>query len=137
MAWSQALALEGRQSPQDIIEAVAKVTAADVNRVARQYLNLDQAVVAVLTPETSGKPVATRGFGRQETISLTPTEKVALPEWASGPLNRLAVPASTVQPVVTTLANGLKLIVQPETVSNSVIVLGHIKNQPDLQAPPA
>ena len=29
-----------------------------------------------------------------------------------------------------------KLIVQPESVSNSVIVYGQIKNEPDLQAPP-
>jgi zinc protease len=136
MAWSKALAVQGRQSPLEIVQAVEKVTAADVNRVARQYLDLNQAVVGVLTPEASGKPVATKGFKRQETLSLAPPEKVALPAWATKPLSRLTVPASTVHPTVTTLANGLKLIVQPETVSNSVMVLGHIKNQPDLQVPP-
>jgi zinc protease len=36
---------------------------------------------------------------------------------------------------VTTLTNGLKLIVQPESVSNTVSVYGHIKNNPDLEVP--
>ena len=36
MAWSDALAVEGRQSPEDDVEAIQKVTVADVNRVARQ-----------------------------------------------------------------------------------------------------
>jgi zinc protease len=136
MVWSQALAVEGRQSPLDNVRALEKVRVADVNRLARQYLNLDQAIVAVLTPEASGKPVSVQGFKRQEAIQVKPTEKAALPEWASGPLSRLAVPPSAVHPVVYTLANGLKLIVQPEAISNSVMILGHIKNQADLQTPP-
>ncbi|MGA2150094.1 MAG: pitrilysin family protein, partial [Bryobacteraceae bacterium] len=32
--WSEALAVEGRQSPEDLVEAMKKVTVADVNRVA-------------------------------------------------------------------------------------------------------
>jgi zinc protease len=136
MTWSRALALEGRQSPEELVETIKKVTPEDVNRVARQYLNLDQAIIAILTPEHSGKPVATKGFGRKEQLSIQPTEKVTLPEWAQERLNQLSVPASMIHPVVTTLSNGIKLFVQPESVSNSVIVLGRIKNQPDLQMPP-
>jgi zinc protease len=136
MTWSKALTLEGRQDPQAMVEAIKKVTLADVNRVARQYLNLDQAIVAVLTPEHSGQPTATKGFSRKETLNIQPTEKVTLPEWAQKRLNELAVPPSTVHPVVTTLPNGIQLFVQPESVSNSVIVLGRIRNRPDLQTPP-
>ena len=33
------------------------------------------------------------------------------------------------------LPNGIKLIVQPETISNSVTVLGHVKNNADLETP--
>lgn len=135
-AWSNALALEGRQSPIDDVQAIQKVTVSEVNRVARQNLDLEKAITAILTPEPSGKPVATKGFGRQEAINLEPTERVTLPEWARQRLNRLAVPVSTVRPVVTTLSNGIKLIMQPESVSNSVMVYGHIKNQADLQTPP-
>ena len=39
--WSQALAAEGRNSPADIVEAMKKVTLADVNRVAKAYLAAD------------------------------------------------------------------------------------------------
>jgi zinc protease len=135
MAWSKALALEGRQSPEDDIKALAKVTVADVNRVCRQYLDLDQAVVAILTPQTSGKPVVTKGFGGRETFTLKPTKKVTLPAWASKALSRLEIPVSTVHPVVSTLPNGIKLIVQPEAVSDTIGVYGHIKNKPDLETP--
>jgi zinc protease len=136
MAWSQALAVEGRQSPADDVRAVAQVTAADVERVGRQYLDLNKAVVAILTPEVSGKPVTTKGFGGRETFTLKLTKNVALPAWASKALTRLSIPASTVHPVVIPLANGIKLIVQPESVSHTISVFGHIKNQPDLQTPP-
>lgn len=136
VAWSNALALEGRQSPLDNVEAIRGVKVADVNRVARQCLDLNQAITAILTPEPGGKPVTAKGFVRQEVLNIKPTERAPLPEWASQRLNRLAVPVSTVHPVVTTLANGIKLMVQPESGSNSVIVLGHFKNEPNLQTPP-
>ena len=63
------------------------------------------------------------------------TKPVKLPDWAEKSLSRLSVPVSTVNPVVTILPNGLKLIVQPESVSNTVSVYGHVKNTPDLEAP--
>ena len=36
--WSAALAAEGRNSPEEDVDAIRKVTLADVNRVAKQYL---------------------------------------------------------------------------------------------------
>ena len=36
--WSQALAAEGRTSPDEDVDAIRRVTVADVNRVARRYL---------------------------------------------------------------------------------------------------
>ncbi len=47
MEWSNALAVEGRQSPEDDIQAIEKVTVDDVNRVARKYLVPSDAIVAV------------------------------------------------------------------------------------------
>ena len=41
-AWSQALAAEGRNSPDDDVDAIRRVTVADVNRVARQFLIAEQ-----------------------------------------------------------------------------------------------
>ncbi len=58
-----------------------------------------------------------------------------LPDWAETALNRLNVPPSTVHPVISTLPNGLTLMVQPENVSDSVMVYGHIKNRSELEVP--
>jgi zinc protease len=135
--WSEALTLYGLQSPDEDLERIEKVTVADVNRVARQYLDLDHSIAGVMLPRGSGAPVASRGggFGGQESISLGEAKPTKLPEWADAALHRLVVPPSTLHPVVTTLPNGLKLIVQTEDVSDTVTVLGHIRNRPETQEP--
>ncbi len=135
MAWSKALAVEGRQSPEDDTHAIQRVSAADVNRVAKKYLKMDEAVVAVLTPEASGKPVPSRTPGGVESFAPKRAKPVKLPDWAGKALKRLSVPSSTVKPVVSRLSNGITLIVQPESVSNTVSVYGHIKNEPYLETP--
>jgi zinc protease len=135
--WSDAVALYGLSAPEDDLVRIEKVTVADVNRVARRYLNLDHAVTAVMVPRGSGQPVASSGgFGGPENIALGEAKATALPDWAQAALNRLAVPDSTTHPVVSTLANGLTLIVQPEEVSDTVSVYGLIRNRPEVQAPP-
>ena len=136
MAWSQALAVEGRQSPQDDLKAISRVSAADVNRVARRYLDLNHAVVAVLTPEASGKTVTVQGYTNKETIILPQSNNVVLPKWANNALNRLSVPSSKLNPVIKKLPNGIRLIVQSESISHTVSVYGHVKNNPFLQIPP-
>ena len=135
MSWAQAVAVEGRQSPDDDVRAIQKVSVGDLDRVARQYLRFDHAITTVLTPQPSGKPLSSSSFGGRESLAPKPTHVVALPGWAAKALNRLAVPESAVHPVVTTLPNGLKLIVQPESVSDTVSVWGQIKNNPDLETP--
>jgi zinc protease len=134
-AWSQALAVEGRRSPDDDVEAMQKVTPDDVARVARKYLDEKHAIVAILTPQPSGKPVSSKGFGGRESFAPKNPKAVELPAWAEKALGRLAVPASAVHPTVTKLSNGLTLIVQPETISDTVGVYGRIRNQPDLETP--
>ncbi|MBU6510479.1 MAG: insulinase family protein, partial [Gammaproteobacteria bacterium] len=134
-AWSQALAVQGLDSPDDMIAAFNKVTVADVNRVAREYLNQDQAFTAILTPEFSGKPLAAKGYGGAESFNAAPEKAVPLPAWAQTALARLNLPKRTLDPVVSMLPNGIKLIVQPSDVSNTVSVYGRVKSQPDLQQP--
>ncbi len=134
-AWSDALAIEGLESPQQDVEAIEKVTPEDVDRVARKYLSFDHAISAVLTPQPSGKPISGKGFGGAESFAPSATKPTPLPEWAATALARLAVPPSTVHPVVTTLPNGLKLIVQPESVSDTIGVYGSVHTQPDLETP--
>lgn len=133
--WSFALAMEGRDSPQEDIDAIQRVTVADVNRVAHKYLDLDHAVTAILTPSPSGKPVSTQEFKGSESFALSHVKDVKLPKWAKEDLERLPLPRSGVKPVVLTLPNGLKLIVVSTTVSDTVGLYGGIKTTPTMQMP--
>ena len=135
--WSDAVALYGLRSPEDDLVRMDKVTVADINRVAKKYLDLDHAVTVTMIPQGSGQPISSSsGFGGQEAIALGEAKPTPLPDWANAALSRLSVPPSTVQPVVSTLPNGLTLIVQPEDVSDSVTVYGHIRNRPETELPP-
>jgi zinc protease len=129
--WSDALAIYGLASPDDDLKRIERVTVADVNRVARTYLDLGHAVTGVMLPKGSGRPVPEGpGFGGHEAISLGEAHQTTLPPWAAKALGRLTVPESTLRPVVSVLKNGLTLIVQPEDVSDTVSVYGHIRNRP-------
>jgi zinc protease len=135
MTWSQALAVEGRQSPRENLQAIQSVSVEDVNRVARKFLDLDHAIVGLLAPQASGKPTSSAGFGGRESFAPRKAKPVKLPEWAASTLKRLTIPASALKPAVFDLPNGLKLIVQPESVSNTVNVYGHVLNRPELETP--
>ncbi|MBD5606879.1 MAG: insulinase family protein [Candidatus Eremiobacteraeota bacterium] len=134
-AWSSAIADEGRSSPDDDVAAIAKVTVDDVNRVAKKVLDPAASVTAVLVPRPSGKAIASKGFGGGETLSSPPTKPVELPVWAKDKLAQVDVPASTLSPSDTTLPNGVRLIVQPETASDTVTVFGSIRHNDNLQTP--
>lgn len=133
--WSQAVAVEGRNSPEDDIEAIRKTTVEDVNRVAREYLVNETAIVALLSPRESGKPVSARGSGGGESFAPKRTKNVKIPSWARKAVETPALPKSKVKPFDMTLSNGLRLLVQPESVSPTVTVVGRIKNDPDLETP--
>ncbi|UCF90584.1 MAG: insulinase family protein [Desulfobacterales bacterium] len=135
MAWSQAVAVEGRRSPTEKLEAIRRVSTDDVRAAASKYLNPLQTVVAVLTPQASGKAVSSRASRKVESFALKETAAVKIPKWAQKSWHRLEIPASNVHPTVTTLPNGLRLIVQPENVSRTVSVYGHIRNHPEVTEP--
>jgi zinc protease len=134
-AWSGAVAIEGRNSPDDDINLFRAVTVADVNRVAKTYLNFDHAISAILTPTPSDKPISSKSYGGGESLISTKNANVKLPSWAKKVADELPVPASALNPFVTNLPNGIKLIVQPETVSDTVSVYGRVKNNPLVQTP--
>ncbi len=134
-SWSHAIAVEGRTSPDDDIRALREVTVEDVNRVAREYLVEKTVIVAVLTPKPSGKPLAQKGFDGGESFTPGAAGSVAIPAWAKSVRRLPKVPESRVHPVVVTYPNGLRLIVQPESISRSVSVFGHVRNRPELQEP--
>jgi zinc protease len=132
--WSQALASEGRESPEQNVEAIEKVTVADVNRVAKKYILEQNWVTATLKPTPSGKPVSSKGFGGSEKTTSAPTKPVALPEWAEVAVKSLRIPQQTLHPVDQNLPNGIRLIVQTETASPTITVTGSIKTQSEMEA---
>jgi zinc protease len=133
--WSNALAVEGRRSPDEAVDALKRVTLADVNRAARQYLRDDASITAILQPVATHEPVAAKGFGGAEQLLSAPSRPVTLPKWAGPALTKLTIPLGTGRLSDVTLANGVRLIVKSDTSSATVSVFGVIRHEPGLQSP--
>jgi zinc protease len=134
--WSQALAAEGRTSPTELVDAMKKVTVEDVNRVAKTYLTMSNAIVATLKPSPSGEAVASKGFGGAETTTVAPTKPVVLPDWAEASVKSLKIPPAMPMPSDVKLPNGIRLIVRTEKASPTITLIGSIKHDADLQTAP-
>jgi zinc protease len=132
-AWSEALASKGRNSPDDDVNEMRKVTVADVNRVAKGYLVDRNSITAQLKPVASGSAVSSSGFGGAEQGSPAPTKAVELPEWAKSRLVSLELPPAPVAPSDVTLPNGVRLIVKTLKVTPTITVLGDVRTNPDLE----
>jgi zinc protease len=133
--WSNALAVEGRNSPEEDVDAIRKVTVADVNRVIKQYLLNTSTITAFLKPSPSGEAVAAKGFGGSEKATVAPTKPVKLPAWAAGPLNEIKPPTQFVPVTDMKLPNGIRLIVRTDATSPTVTLMGAVKHNSDLQTP--
>jgi zinc protease len=135
--WSDALASEGRNSPDEDVEAIKRVKPEDVNRVARQFLVDQNSITAELKPVPSGAAVASKGFGGGEQLTSAPTKSVDLPSWAGSRLLSLELPPAPPSSADMTLPNGLRLVVRTLKVTPTITVLGNIRHEPHLEAPPA
>ncbi|HET9392685.1 MAG TPA: pitrilysin family protein [Candidatus Rubrimentiphilum sp.] len=133
--WSDAVAVQGLSSPDDMIAAYKRVTPADVNRLFRTALASSKSVAAYAVPKNLGKMSAGGGALAKENNSIPPSKHELLPVWARDVLAHLQVPAQTLHPVVTSLPNGLRIIVQPDHSTNTVTVTGDIDNDPQVQEP--
>jgi zinc protease len=133
--WSQAVAVQGLSSPDDMIAHFNQVTVADVNRVLRESLDDSKVVTAYAVPNNSGATSSGNAEMAAENNSIPPSKHEALPPWAQHVLDHLEVPTRTLAPVDTTLSNGIRLIVQPEHVTHTVVVRGRILNNPNVQEP--
>ena len=134
--WSNALAAEGRNSPDEDIEAVKRVTPADVNRVAKQFLVEQNSIAAELKPVPSGEAVASKGFGGGEQLTSAPTKQVDLPSWAGSRLLKVELPPAPPPSADMTLSNGMRLIVRTLKVTPTITVLGSIRHEPQMQSAP-
>jgi zinc protease len=133
--WSQAVAIEGRKSSDDDISAMKKVTIDDIKRVAREYLVNDTAITAVLEPLPSGSAFPSERAKGKESFSPKQAKHDALPLWAKKATSLQDHPASFVNPEVTALSNGLRLIILSNNASSTVSVYGRVRNNPYLQVP--
>jgi zinc protease len=133
--WSNALAAEGRATPEEDIEAIKRITAADVNRAANAYLTDQNSITAVLKPVPTGQPVATKGFGGAEQVTSAPSKPVQLPPWAAADLAQLQLPGDYINVSDMRLANGIRLIVKTDRTSPTVSILGAVQHDFGLQTP--
>jgi zinc protease len=135
--WSQAVAVEGLSSPDDILSAIRKVTVADVNRVLRAYVIPQHEIVGIAAPKNpaaataASAPAPVPNENKPTLLHHDP-----LPAWAQAAFANVSVPASTINPVDTTLPNGIRLIVVQQKVSRTVVVRGSIDTNEAMQAAP-
>ena len=88
-AWSQALAGEGRNSPDEFVEAMKQVSVADVNRLAQTLLVDQNSITALLKPTPTGEAVSAKGFGGTEQLTSSPKKPVE-----SARVGRISAPSS-------------------------------------------
>jgi zinc protease len=134
-AWSEAVAVQGLSAPEDEVRALSNVTVGQVNDMLRKWLNNDTATVGILTPSPSGQPTTAKGFGGAENFGAREPATISVPDWAKAAMAVPPVPDTNTHPADMTLPNGLRLIVQPETISDTITLSGEVKSNPDLEAP--
>jgi zinc protease len=134
--WSDALAARGRNSPDEDVEAMKRVTLADVNRVAKQFLVDQNSITAILKPTPSGEAVASKGFGGGEQLTSAPTKPVDLPSWAGSRLLTVELPSAPPPPADLSLSNGMHLIVRTLKITPTITVVGSIRHESQLETAP-
>jgi zinc protease len=135
--WADTIAVDREPSIAYEQELIGRVTLADVNRVAKRYLDVNHAVIGSLTPSAGASQSAAPapgGLSRENPLGKEATV-THLPEWGNALVHDVAVPNTGLAPVQVKLANGITLIVQPETISDTVFVYGTVKTAPQLQEP--
>jgi zinc protease len=135
--WATTIAVDREPSIAREQQLIANVTLADVNRVARKYFRPQTAIVGALTPSANASQSAAAappGQGSEKPLAAQPPV-THLPEWANRLVENIAVPAASRTPATMKLSNGITLVVQPETISDSVFLFGSIKTNPVVQEP--
>jgi zinc protease len=134
--WSQAVAVQGLNSPDDMKSAFDAVTVADVNRVLRAYFDNSRVIAAYAVPKNNGAMSAGAGGAlAKEDNMIPPSKHEPLPSWANSVLSNLQVPVKTLDPTSMILSNGVRLIVQPESITKTVVIVGHINHNTFLEEP--
>jgi zinc protease len=135
--WADTIAVDREPSIAYEQQLIGRVTLADVNRVAKRYLDVNHAVIGALTPSAGASQSAApnpAGLSRENPLGKDQTV-THLPDWGNALVHDVNVPNTGLAPVQAKLANGITLIVQPETISDTVFVYGTVKTAPQLEEP--
>jgi len=135
--WATTIALDGEPSIAREQQLLAGVSLTDVNRAARRYLDPDRAIVGALTPSADASqsaPPAPPQQGPENPLAVQPPV-THLPAWASELVGHVAIDSPAQSPTQTKLPNGITLIVEPETISDSIFVYGRVQTNAALQEP--
>jgi zinc protease len=118
-------------APHTVLENVAKVSDADVDRVFDTYYSPQHQITALLEPASLNAMPRIDAKGVEENVRYTPSADEPLPEWATPMLEApLTVPQVSKNESVFRLANGVRVVTVPESVSPAVVVKGKIDTEP-------
>ncbi|HTJ27733.1 MAG TPA: pitrilysin family protein [Candidatus Limnocylindria bacterium] len=136
--WATTIALDQQPSIAAEQRLIGAVTLADVNRVARRYLDARHAIIGGLTPSADASESAppTAPTQSSEKPLAVQSAQTKLPPWGEELVRHVTAPPAPPAPTRMTLANGITLIVQPETISDSVFLYGNVQANAALEEPP-
>jgi zinc protease len=136
--WATTIALDGEPSIEREQQLLAGVTLADVDRVAKRYFVPAHAILGALTPSATASqdsaPQAPSSVS-EKPLQVQPAVE-QLPPWAQAYVQNVTVPADRPAPSATTLPNGIRLVVAPTSISDSVFVYGSVRTNRYVQEPP-
>jgi zinc protease len=134
-AWADASAAH-HTTPDAVHEALAGVTAADVDRVLRAYFTPEHRVSIIITPKPSSTMPKKDPSAGLEHVGFTPTVHEPLPAWAQVALKApLRAPSDGAGTRSHRLPNGLRYLARRETTAPTVVVHGVIRTSPELYEP--
>ena len=96
--------------------------------MAAQYLNIADAVVGTVIPAPAQQPTPGRRIAGVERAIAPPYSPVKVPSWAADDLEDLTLPAPHAMVSDTVLENGLRLIVETDSTSPTVLLRGCVKH---------
>jgi zinc protease len=135
--WATTIALDNEPSIAREQALLAGVTLADVDRVAKRYLDPAHAILGELTPSanaTQNAPPAPPVTGPEKPLGAQ-APVTHLPAWANDLVDHPAVPPADAAPDRSKLPNGMTLVIRPATISDSVVAYGAVRTSPALQEP--
>jgi zinc protease len=134
--WAQAAA-QRLSSPYTVLEGVAKLSDADIDRVFDTYYSPQHQITALLEPASLQATPRIDAKGAEENVRYTPSANEPLPGWAVPALETSPyVPQVSKSETVFRLANGLTVVTVPESVSPTIVVKGEIDTEPAYFEPP-